>query len=674
MAHMRVDLSELNSRQREAAETIEGPVLVLSGAGTGKTRTITYRIANMLGKGIPASNILAVTFTNKAAREMQERIRAVAGEAAREMQISTFHSLGLRMVREHADYFSLPSAFTIYDQADQLSVVRKGLRQLRSTSKKFNPEKILWEMQRSRDAKYQVNPACEDEDDNWAVRLVWDFYLETLRKCGAVDFEDLLYLPLRLLKEKPDALEEYRGRFRYCLVDEYQDTNEAQFEIMRLLTMKSRNLCVVGDDDQSIYGWRGAQIRNILDFEKTFPEAKVIRLEENYRSSQTILDAANCVIKNNRNRKSKKLWTSKNAGRKIRVYAAEDEETEAQILADSLIDLHMKGVEWGDCAVLMRMNTQAVRFEEALRRNRVPYVLKGTLSFMDRKEMRDFICYLKLLINQQDEEAINRVINVPPRKIGATSLKKLSDFAEKHNWDLYTALGHIEECSEIKGPTRDAMYEFHSLIERYKVLMRPGNFARFVGDLWEDLAYEEELKELETSERQSRLGNVSALIDSIRYYESQGANTTLADYLQQLHLQEEDEEEDDDKEMQDRKKVKMMTIHSSKGLEFPYVFLVGAEDGVLPHERSVMEGSLEEERRLFYVAVTRAKEDLVISYAANKIRYGQAIACDPSSFIGEIDEDLLEIHDDSVREEATEEEADMAFARLKALFAKDEEE
>ena len=674
MLPMSIDLEELNPRQREAAETIEGPVLVLSGAGTGKTRTITYRIANMLDKGIPAANILAVTFTNKAAKEMAERIRAVAGEAAYDMQISTFHSLGLRIVRENAEYFSLPSAFTIYDQADQLSVVRKGLRQLKVPDKKFNPEKILWEMQRSRDAKYKVHPECEDEDDNWAVTHVWDYYRETLQKCGAVDFEDLLYLPLRILKERPDILEKYRRRFRYCLVDEYQDTNEAQFEIMRLLTKESRNLCVVGDDDQSIYGWRGAQIRNILDFEKTFPEAKVIRLEENYRSSQTILDAANCVIKNNRRRKSKKLWTTKNAGRKIRVYAAEDEETEAQILADELFTLHAKGVEWGDCAVLMRMNTQALRFEEALRRNRIPYVLKGTLSFMDRKEMRDFICYLKLLTNQQDEEAINRVINVPPRKIGATSLSKLSAFASKNNWDLYTALGHIEECGEIKAPTREAMKEFHDLIERYKVLMRPGNFARFVGDLWEDLAYEEELKELETSERQSRLGNVSALIDSIRYYESKGSNTTLSDYLQQLHLQEEDEEEDGDKEMQDRRKVKMMTIHSSKGLEFPYVFLVGAEDGVLPHERSVQEGNLEEERRLFYVAITRAKEDLVISYAANKIRYGQAIACEPSSFIGEIDDDLLEIHDDSEREEATEEETEMAFARLKALFKTDEEE
>ena len=671
MLPMRIDLGGLNARQREAAETIEGPVLVLSGAGTGKTRTITYRIANMLGKGISPGNILAVTFTNKAAAEMAERIRALAGEAAKEMQISTFHSLGLKIIRENTEYFELPYSLTIYDTADQVAVARKGLRELKVPNKKFDPDKILWQMNSVRTVDYgKIAPKCEDPDDAWAIQHLWPYYRETLKKCGAVDFEDLLFLPLQLFKARKDILAKYQERFRYALVDEYQDTNEAQFELMRLLTIKSRNLCAVGDDDQSIYGWRGAVIRNILDFEKNYKEAKVIRLEENYRSTQTILDAANCVIKNNKFRKAKTLFTANGQGEKVKLYCAENEESECARLTELITDLHAKKVPFGDIAILMRTNTQSMRYEEALRRARIPYVLKGNLSFLDRKEMRDFLGYLKLMVNTLDEEAVMRVINIPKRKIGATSLKKLSDFAGSHNWDLYTALGHIEECEEIKGQTKEAMKSFHNLVERYRGLVRPGNYARFVRDLWEDLNYEQEISELDTADREERLGNVSQLIESISYFERENPNSGLDDYLQQLHLQEEDEEDDDDKDMKDKNKVKMMTIHSSKGLEFPYVFIVGVNDGILPHERSVNEGGLEEERRLFYVAITRAKKDLFLLYPAERTRYGVTEACEKSRFIEEIDEELLETYDETVPNEVTDEEEDEIFAKLKGMLDK----
>ena len=667
---MSVDLGGLNPCQREAAETIEGPVLVLSGAGTGKTRTITYRVANMLDHGIAPGNILAVTFTNKAAAEMAERARALAGAAARDMQISTFHSLGLRIIRENADYFGLPSSFSIYDASDQLMVARKGLRELKVPNKKFDPEKILWQMQKARTADYKVKPDSYDEEDNWAVTHLWNYYEETLRKCGAVDFEDLLYLPLKLFRERKDILAEYQKRYLYALVDEYQDTNDVQFELMRLLTLKSRNLCAVGDDDQSIYGWRGAEIRNILNFEKNYPEAKVIRLEENYRSTGTILEAANCVIKNNRMRKKKKLWTSKGAGEKIKLYCAETEESESEKVAEILEELRGQNVSYGDCAVLMRTNTQSTRYEEALRRHHIPYVMKGSLTFLDRKEMRDFICYLKLLVNKQDEEALMRVINIPKRGIGASSLKKLSDFAFSLNCDTYDALARIDECSEIKGAAKAAMKDFYMLMERYRCLVKPGDFSKYVRYLWDDLDYEKEISELETGEREERMANVSALIDSMAYFEQHNPGQTLTDYLQQLDLQEEDEEDDDDEE-KDKYKVKVMTIHASKGLEFPYVILVGVTEGIIPHERSVAEGSLEEERRLFYVAVTRAKRDLFITYPAEKVRYGVTMSCEPSSFIGEIDEDLLEKHDETVPQEVSAEEEEELMAKLKAMFKKD---
>ena len=668
---MKINLEDLNAGQRAAAETINGPLLVLSGAGTGKTRTITYRIANMLAHGISPSEILAVTFTNKAAGEMAERVRAVAGPAAKHMQVSTFHSFGLRVVRENTAFFGLPSAFNIYDTNDQLALIRKGVRQLRVPNKKFRPEKILWEMQKCRDGnpdpQKAVNPKLPDPDENWAIRHVFPYYIEQMRKCGAVDFDDLLFLPLRLFNERPDILEKYRARFRYVLVDEYQDTNATQFEIVKLLTEKSRNLCVVGDDDQSIYGWRGAEIRNILDFEKTFPEAKVVRLEENYRSSQSILDAANCVIKNNSHRKAKRLWTELGAGEKIKTYAALDEESECQLVADLILNRHAEGTPFGDMTILMRMNTQALRFEEALRRNHVPYVLKGTLSFLDRKEMRDFLSYLKLLVNPQDEEALMRIINVPSRKIGATALAKFSDFAGSRNLGLYSALARIAECEEIKPNTREAMAEFYNLIERYRVLVDGKTFSKSVRDLWDELCYEQELASLDMDEREERLGNVSALIDSIKYYESQDPEASLCSFLQNLNLQEEDQE-DEDEELDDKAKVKMMTIHSSKGLEFPFVYLVGCEDGILPHERSVAEGQLEEERRLFYVAITRAKKDICITYPLERVRYGVGITCEPSRFLSEIDEELLERHDIGCDEEASPETSAIFLEKLRKIF------
>jgi len=664
-----VDLNDLNPQQREAAETVDGPVLVLSGAGTGKTRTITYRIAHMLSRGIPPEHILAVTFTNKAAREMIERVRALVGSAVDQMQVSTFHSLGLRIIRENTKKFGLRSGFSIYDYSDQVAIVKKALRALSISWKKYKPEDILFTMNRMRVATEEGIEVTDSGDiDEYVIKGVWDRYHKAIRSANAVDFDDLLLLPLRFLKTHTQDLKHYRDQFKYILVDEYQDTNHVQFELIHLLAKKHKNLCVVGDDDQSIYGWRGAEIRNILDFEKHFPKALVVRLEENYRSTPIILNAANAVIEKNKERKPKKLWTRHHKGTPIRCMVAPDDMCEAEmVVADLLKHRKEHRRKYSDYTILMRMNTQARQFEDVLRRYQVPYTVVGGMQFYDRKEIKDFLSYLRLLVNPGDEEAFMRVINVPARHVGDAALDRIHVLASERNCSLFECLDSIQNDTVLKPAQRTNLSAFYHMIEsvRKKLkLVKPSECAR---ELWNKVDYQRELERILRTHEDvaNRMANVEVLIDGIAYYERQTRKPSLEEYLRQVMLLN----NDDDEELK-KDKMPLMTIHSSKGLEFPCVYLAGCEQGIMPHDKSaVNEAGKAEERRLFYVAITRAKRDLTITYPKARMRFGKLEPRKPSEFMADIPDDLLEWHQNAFDQEATTEEATDYLKDLKALMA-----
>jgi len=665
-----VSLNKLNKQQRKAAETIDGPLLVLSGAGTGKTRTITYRIAHMLGNGIPAKNILAVTFTNKAAREMVARVKKLVGPAVNDMQVSTFHSFGLRVIRENYKIFGLKRNFTIYDANDQVAIVKKALRSISVSWKKYKPEDLLYTISKLRKPDSDKIDFSEiDGVDAAVAQGVWERYRRALRASNAVDFDDLLFLPLRLFKKEKKILKKYQNKYKYILVDEYQDTNSNQFWLIHSLAEKHKNLCVVGDDDQSIYGWRGAEVRNILDFERHFKGAVTVRLEENYRSTSSILNVANSVILKNEGRKEKKLWTRKKPGEVVRALVAPDEMAEAELIVSDIIS-HRKrnGSKYCDYAILMRMNTQARQFEEVLRRHKIPYVVIGGMQFYDRKEIRDIMGYLKLLVNPNDEESFLRVVNVPPRGIGEKSIERLGEHAAKGDRGLYESISDLEKNSEISENAKKGFLEFFIFVEKYRkkleTAVKPSGVVR---EMWKELEYE---KELMTSSKtledvKSRMANVESFIDGITYFEDQSKKPSLEEYLRQITL----ETEDDDEEMQ-KGKLAVMTIHSSKGLEFPYVYVAGAEQGMIPHIKSVVSDiGMSEERRLFYVAVTRAQKMLTITYPKARMKYGKLEEKKPSEFLDDIPEGLLEWHENAYGKIVSEEETASNFAELKNMLA-----
>jgi len=662
-------LNDLNPPQRRAVETINGPVLVLSGAGTGKTRTITYRIAYMLHRGISPANILALTFTNKAAREMLDRVRQLAGTVVRDMQISTFHSFGLRIVRENAAACGLRPHFSIYDASDQLAIVKKALRAVSVSWKKFRAEDILAAINAARSPfSDELDLSRQDPLDAAVIRSVWERYLPALRSANAVDFEDLLLLPLRLFKHHRTIRAHYRSQFSYILVDEYQDTNALQFDLLHQLAREHRNLCVVGDDDQSIYGWRGAELRNILDFERHFPGATVIRLEENYRSTPVILDAANAVIHHNTARKSKRLWTSRKGGAPIRCLVAPDEMSEAEVVvADLLTRRTQRALSFGDCAILLRMNTHTRPFEEVLRRYRVPYVVVGGMQFYDRKEIRDFMAYLRVLANPRDDEALLRIINVPPRGIGDTSTARLAEHAARANLPLYDCLA-APGIDGVQPAAARAFSALHSLLEAHRQRLADALPSHVARELWNALDYRQELQTASRSAEDisSRLANVESLIEGIAYYEQKTKDPSLADYLRQITLLN----NDDDEELQDGK-IAIMTIHASKGLEFPCVYLACCEHGILPHAKSIVAPhGIEEERRLFYVALTRARDELTISYPRMRTRYGQSEPRHPSEFLKDIPPHLIEWHHDACNEKPSQDEAANYLAQLRSALSK----
>ncbi len=634
-----MDLSMLNPQQRQAAETLEGPVLILAGAGSGKTRALTCRVANLLDHGVPAWNILALTFTNKAAREMKERITALVGDTAGEAWISTFHSTCARMLRRDIEKLGYSRSFVIYDDDDQKAVLKEILKRL-NIDEKFLPIREL--SAKISDAKNKLMGPDEwfqSSEKDYRCQMIHNVYLEyetRLKANNALDFDDLLVKTLELLADHPPVLESYRKRFRYVMVDEYQDTNYAQYMMIKLLTDESRNLCVVGDDDQSIYGWRGADIRNILDFEKDYPDATVIKLEQNYRSTANILDAANQVIAHNTGRKEKALWTERGEGELIRLFAAGDERDEAAWVADRIRQMNKQGEPFGSTAVLYRTNAQSRVLEEMLMRSSIPYKVFGGQKFYDRKEVRDVVAYLRVMVNPADDISLRRIINVPKRAIGDSTVQELMQHALENGMPLYSALSDLPES--LSSRPRKCVSDFFVLMTMLMAMKDAMPVDQFVPMLVEKTGLMAQYQKEDTDEARSRVENIQEFLGAVQEYCKATENPTLEDYLENVSLVTDLDQAED----QGRGYVTLMTLHSAKGLEFPNVFMTGLEEGIFPSARSLMDDSrLEEERRLCYVGITRAQKRLFISRAKQRMLYNQVNHNDPSRFLGEIPERLL---------------------------------
>jgi len=647
-----INWSTLNPEQRQAVGTTRGPVLILAGAGTGKTRVITCRIAHMIELGIDPGHILAVTFTNKAAREMQSRVaqllprRVRSGEGKPPVRptICTFHSLCVRILRKHIGRLGYKPNFVIYDESEQLGVIRKLLSRISPSDPQQDPAAVLGLISRYRNA---MPGAGVFGDSNTAMMAehLRGRYEAALRACNAVDFDDLILLVLRLFREHAEVLEACRDQYRQVMVDEYQDTNTAQYDLVRALTFKHRNLCVVGDDDQSIYGWRGAEISNLLDLERHYPEVKVIKLERNYRSTTNILGAANAVIRHNVRRRTKRLWSERGAGALITLHGFESEEEEARGLVEEIQSEHLtRRIAWSHFAILFRTNIQSRPLETALRQARIPYRIIGGQSFFDRREVRDFLAYLKVFSNPEDDISLLRVANVPARGLTATTMERLLAFSQARGCAVFEALRLAGECDGLGARARESALRFAESVEvvRGELLSSREWSARLWGEgFFERIGYFAELRrsEREAEAAENRVQNVKELLATLdEHGTGVPALERIESFLEEITL---DTERQDEKE-QAADAVTLITIHSCKGLEFPHVFIAGIEDGLLPHTRSTTDGSLDEERRLFYVAMTRAMEKLVLSHCAQRRKYGQSVPCHPSRFLKELPAELIE--------------------------------
>lgn len=634
-----MDLSMLNPEQRLAAETLEGPVLILAGAGSGKTRALTYRVANLMDHGVKPWSILALTFTNKAAREMKERITRLVGDQAEDAWISTFHSTCARILRRDIEKLGYGRSFTIYDDDDQGTVIKEILKRQNIDEKFLPPREIKAKIS---DAKNRLLGP-----DEWFAQTGRDFrsqtlhdvfiaYEERLKAANALDFDDLLVKTLELLAEHPPVLESYRDRFRYVMVDEYQDTNYAQYMLVKLLTDRSRNLCVVGDDDQSIYGWRGADIRNILDFEKDYPDATVIKLEQNYRSTANILDAANQVIAHNTGRKEKALWTEQGEGETIKLFCAGDEREEAAWVADRIKKLERHGEGYGHTAVLYRTNAQSRVLEEMLMRAGIPYKVFGGLRFYDRREVRDVIAYLRVIANPTDDVSLRRIINVPKRSIGDATIAELVSHAQQEQMPLFSALTDLP--ASLSSRPRKCVGDFFTLMTTLMAMKEGLPLGEFVQQLVEMTGLLAQYQKEDSDEARTRVENIQEFLGAVEEFARQTEHATLEDYLENVALVTELDQAEDEKQY-----VTLMTLHSAKGLEFPNVFITGMEEGIFPSGRSLMEdGRMEEERRLCYVGITRAQQRLFLSRANQRMLYNQVNHNAPSRFLSEIPERLLE--------------------------------
>ena len=643
-------LDDLNPAQREAVTAGDGPLLVLAGAGSGKTRVIAYRIAWLLGRGdLAPRNLLAMTFTNKAAGEMARRVeRLLAPIGLKPPLITTFHSACVRILRQHGPHLGLPSHFTIYDEDDRLALVKDCLKEGELADRSFTPSAAVHRISYLKNQMIAVTEALRDARGPWEQKLalVYSRYEKQIKAAGAVDFDDLLLFTLRLLQNVPEVLDWYRGLWRHVLVDEYQDTNRAQYRIIRLLTAEHRNVCVVGDSDQSIYKWRGADIRNILDFEDDYPGTKVVRLEQNYRSTQSILALAAGVIAHNVQRKDKTLWTENPAGDPARLYRAWDEHEEASFVAQAILGLRGEGVPWDGVAVFYRTNAQSRVLEDALRRGRIPYVIVGGVRFYERREIKDALAYLRLILNPADDVAFRRAIGAPSRGIGPTTLGRLDEEAGRQTRPLLAVAA--EPPADVRGKARGALEAFAALIGRLAGQRRDLAPPAFIDLVLDQTGYREALRQERTPEGEARLENLEELIAAAEDFTHTAAEPTLDGFLDGVALMSDvDELKDADS------RVTLMTLHSAKGLEFPAVFLTGLEEGVFPHARSMNDpDEVEEERRLCYVGVTRAKERLTLSWALHRRIHGYGVG-EPSRFLGEMPEDrLLPLNGGRVQEPA----------------------
>ncbi len=641
-----INFTQLNDMQQKAVLQIDGPVLILAGAGSGKTGALTVRIAHMIEQGIRPWNILAITFTNKAAKEMRERINKLIGENANDVWVSTFHSTCVRILRSEIHHMDFDNHFSIYDADDQEKLMRECFKKLNIslTDKEYSVKSAIARISKQKEEliSWTDYAAKIDKNDFKEVQTakIYQIYQSMLKENNALDFDDLIYKTVLLFQQHPEVLEKYQNRFQYIMVDEYQDTNTAQYILIKMLAKGHNNICVVGDDDQSIYGWRGANIRNILDFEKDFEKAKVIKLEQNYRSTKTILEAANSVIHNNITRKDKSLWTKNEIGNVIHIYKAENEYDESRFVSEKIEELKRNGKSYNEMAVLYRTNVQSRTIEDQLVKKSIPYHLFGGVRFYERKEIKDIICYLKVLSNPADSIALFRIINVPKRGIGDTSIEKVNHFAIENDMTFYEALSHLDEIPELKTRAKK-FQDFYELIENLTKEAQQLSVMDLIDCILKRSGYLQALMNEGTDEALARIENIDEFINKAVEYEKQNPEGGLSGFLEDIALVA-----DIDSYEENDGNVALMTLHTAKGLEFNYVFIIGMEERIFPSYRSVMYGGtkeIEEERRLCYVGITRAKQELFLSFAKSRMQHGITQYNTPSRFLNEIPEELIEM-------------------------------
>ena len=665
----RFRLYDLNPEQQRAATHESGPLLILAGAGTGKTRTIVARITWLVSTGVDPAKILAVTFTNKAAREMKERIKGMIDEKASELTACTFHALCVRILRADADKIGYKNNFTIFDEGDQLGLIKKVINRVTAKDEKLDPG-----LAKNLISKAKNNGWSAPQDDETVIGAVYARYNRDLLSLNAMDFDDLLVKAVQLLNEHPDVRDKWRSRYSQMLVDEFQDTNRLQLDLVSLLASGSPpNICVVGDDDQSIYGWRGAEVSNILEFEKHFPDPEVIRLEQNYRSTNAILSTANRLIKNNPRRRGKNLWSSQEGGEPVHVVSVPDDKTEAEFVINEVGALRATNqIPWEHFAIIYRMNAQSRLLEENLRRMRIPYRLVGGKSFFDRREIKDVLATMTCLVNPDDDISLLRIINTPPRGIGATTVQLALDQSAVANKSLFETLTSPDFAVEISRKTAASIREFGDELASTRIhLLTPGaDVCGIVSRFINDSGYMDDLKRSckTPEEALNRESGVKEILNALADHQNRKRGD-IRDFLDELSLNREREED----KKEDAKGLTLITMHAAKGLEFPHVFLVGAEDGILPHERSKSEGTVDEERRLFYVGITRAMKSLTITHCRNRTKFGSAMSCRPSPFLKEAEGEgvLVESYEDIMSRPVAEEDIVTSFASLRAMLAQD---
>jgi DNA helicase II / ATP-dependent DNA helicase PcrA len=670
-----LNLYALNPPQRTAVTTTEGPVLILAGAGTGKTRVITFRIAHLIEKGVQPGNILAVTFTNKAAREMQERVNKTIGPAKRKTEngekpqkptICTFHSLCVRILRQHIEKLGYKRNFVIFSESEQLGAIKKIMSHISDKANKVDPADVLALLSKYKNAG-ENSKAFSDPNVAALAEHVRKRYESALHACNAVDFDDLILLTLRLFKEHPDALEACRAKYKYVMVDEYQDTNAAQFKLVYELTRVHQNFCVVGDDDQSIYGWRGAEIANLLELERYFPKVKIVKLEQNYRSTTTILNAANALIKNNARRRPKQLWSENGMGNKILLNTHSDDEQEAKAIAEAIeYNRIAHKIPWGYHAILFRTNQQSRVLETSLRQTGIRYHLIGGQSYFDRREIKDFLAYVKMFVNPNDDISLLRIANTPARGLSDVTMERLLAASQERHYSVYCAMKDEDVLKTFQNKTQESIRAFTEFIERTQAPLLEEisvSLQSWADKFMEEIGYLAEIRRMEKTPEaaDSRVQNLKELIVSLdKTAEADTPAKRVEEFLDDITLDSDREEE---KEVGDA--VTLITMHSCKGLEYPHVFIVGMEDGLLPHSRSKIENTLDEERRLFYVGMTRAMKTLTLSHCHTRRKYGQPLPCHPSPFLKELPEDLIEHGDEKAKTPVSVESGKNLFAAMR---------